>query len=156
METSTKGTRLESIRDANNMKKENRTDRMEDYLEVICELICQKGYATTVEISKYLNVSSPSVTKMVQRLDESGYLKYEKYRGISLTNEGIRVAESIRERHGLLAEFFKMIGVTVDIANRDAEGIEHHLHPESLKKLEEFIRTIKRDYKSERSKANVL
>ena len=41
--------------------------------------------------------------------------------------------------------FLKMIGVTVDIANRDAEGIEHHLHPQSLQKLEEFIRTIKGD-----------
>ena len=88
---------------------------------------------------------------MVQRLGESGHLKYEKYRGISLTNEGIKVAESIRERHGLLAEFFKMIGVTVDIANRDAEGIEHHLHPESLKKLEEFIRAIKEDSRMKRS-----
>src|SRR5215813_3659365 len=156
MEPSIKGTRLESIRDANNMKKENRTDRMEDYLEVIYELICQKGYATTIEISRYLNVSSPSVTKMVQRLDESGHLKYEKYRGISLTNEGIKVAESIRERHGLLAEFFKMIGVPVDIANRDAEGIEHHLHPESLKKLEEFIRTIKGDLRAGRRKGNML
>ena len=43
-----------------------------------------------------------------------------------------------------------MIGVTVDIANRDAEGIEHHLHPESLKKLEEFIRTIKEDSRMRR------
>lgn len=145
MEPVTKGTRLESIRDANNTRKEDRTDRMEDYLEVIFELIQQKGYATTIDISKYLNVSSPSVTKMVQRLGDSGHLKYEKYRGISLTEEGVRVAKSIRERHGLLAEFFKMIGVTGDIANRDAEGIEHHLHPQSLQKLEEFIRTIKGD-----------
>jgi Mn-dependent DtxR family transcriptional regulator len=145
MEPATKGTRLESIRDANNTRKEDRTDRMEDYLEVIFELIQQKGYATTIDISKYLNVSSPSVTKMVQRLGDSGHLKYEKYRGISLTEEGVRVAKSIRERHGLLAEFFKMIGVTGDIANRDAEGIEHHLHPQSLQKLEEFIRTIKGD-----------
>lgn len=151
MEPVPKGTRLESIRDANNTKKEDRTDRMEDYLEVIFELIQQKGYATTVDISKYLNVSSPSVTKMVQRLDESGHLKYEKYRGISLTNEGVRVAQSIRERHGLLAEFLKMIGVTADIANRDAEGIEHHMHPESLQKLEEFIRIIKDNPRTRRS-----
>ena len=87
-ESSLKNTRLELIRDANGAKREDRTTRMEDYLEVIYELIQQKGYATTVEISKYLNVSSPSVTKMVQRLDESGYLNYEKYRGISLTYEG--------------------------------------------------------------------
>ena len=62
---------------------------MEDYLEVIYELVEQKGYATTVDISTYLNVSSPSVTKMTQRLDETGYLKYEKYRGIRLTDEGV-------------------------------------------------------------------
>jgi predicted transcriptional regulator len=66
--------RLESIRDAHTGKKENedRTDRMEDYLEVIYELVEQKGYATTIDISQYLNVSSPSVTKMVKRLDETG------------------------------------------------------------------------------------
>jgi Mn-dependent DtxR family transcriptional regulator len=146
MESGIKGTRLESIRDANNtVKREQRTDRMEDYLEVIYELIQHKGYATTIDISNYLNVSSPSVTKMVQRLDESGHLKYEKYRGIRLTNEGISVAKSIGERHGLLAEFLKMIGVSKDISNVDAEGIEHHLHPESLKKLEEFIRSTKRN-----------
>ena len=68
-------------------KKEERTDRTEDYLEVIYELIKQKGYATTVDISNYLNVSSPSVTKMIKRLDESGYLNYEKYRGIRLTDD---------------------------------------------------------------------
>ena len=68
--------RLDFIRCAHNEKKENeiRTDRMEDYLEVIYELIQQKGYATTTDISKYLNVSSPSVTKMVKKLDENRYL----------------------------------------------------------------------------------
>jgi Mn-dependent DtxR family transcriptional regulator len=146
-ESTLKSTRLESIRDANGAKREDRTTRMEDYLEVIYELIQQKGYATTVDISKYLNVSSPSVTKMVQRLDESGHLNYEKYRGISLTYEGILVAKSIRERHGLLADFFKMIGVDEDSANKDAEGIEHYLHPETLKKLEEFVKIVKKNPK---------
>lgn len=141
--------RLESIRDAHTDKKdetkEYRTDRMEDYLEVIYELVQQKGYATTIDISQYLNVSSPSVTKMVKRLDETGYLKYEKYRGICLTQQGIDVAISIHQRHSLLAEFLKMIGVDKDIANKDAEGIEHHLHPQTLKKLEEFVMTIKKN-----------
>ena len=139
--------RLESIREAHTgskkEKKEYRTDRMEDYLEVIYELVQQKGYATTIDISQYLNVSSPSVTNMVKRLDEAGYLKYEKYRGICLTQGGIDVAMSIHRRHSLLAEFLKMIGVDKDIANKDAEGIEHHLHPQTLKKLEEFVMTIK-------------
>lgn len=137
--------RLDAIRDANSGKKEDRTDRMEDYLEVVYELVGQKGYANTVDISNYLNVSSPSVTKMMQRLDEAGYLKYEKYRGIRLTEEGIRIAESIRNKHGLLAEFFKIIGVDEESANNDAEGIEHHLHPETIKKLKEFMSVLKKN-----------
>jgi Mn-dependent DtxR family transcriptional regulator len=139
-----KDNRLEAIRDANSVKKQDRTDRMEDYLEIIYELVQQKGYATTVDISSYLNVSSPSVTKMMQKLDETGYLNYEKYRGIKLTNEGIRIARNIRNRHGLLAEFFMIIGVDEETANNDAEGIEHHLHPETIKKLEEFINELKK------------
>jgi Mn-dependent DtxR family transcriptional regulator len=136
--------RLLAIRDANSVKKQDRTERMEDYLEVIYELVQQKGYATTVDISSYLNVSSPSVTKMMQKLDETGYLNYEKYRGIKLTNEGIRIARNIRNRHGLLAEFFMIIGVDEETANNDAEGIEHHLHPETMKKLEEFINELRK------------
>ena len=140
-----KDTRLESIRYANHVRKEEdcRTARMEDYLEVIYELIQYKGYATTIDISEYLNVSSPSVPKMVQKLNESGHLNYEKYRGIRLTDKGTLVAKNIRERHGLLAEFLKIIGVDEDTANKDAEGIEHHLQPKTLGKLENFIKDIK-------------
>ena len=54
------------------------------------------------------------------------------------------MAENIHEKHGLLSEFFKMIGVDEDIANIDAEGIEHHVHPQTLKKLREFIRNHKK------------
>ena len=138
-------TRLESIRYANRAKKDEdiRTERMEDYLEVIYELIQYKGYATTIDISEYLNVSSPSVTKMVQKLNDSGHLNYEKYRGIRLTDKGTLVAKNIRERHGLLAEFLQIIGVDEDTANKDAEGIEHHLQPKTLAKLERFIKDIK-------------
>jgi Mn-dependent DtxR family transcriptional regulator len=116
---------------------------MEDYLEVIYELIQQKGYATTTDISKYLNVSLPSVTKMIKKLGEVSYLDYEKYRGIRLTEDGISVAKSIRERHSLLTEFFMMIGIDKKTANRDAEGIEHHLQPQTLKKLQEFVKLMK-------------
>ena len=96
---SPKYTRLESIRNANHVKKEEdyRTARMEDYLEVVYELIQHKGYATTIDISEYLNVSSPSVTYMMQRLNDSEHLNYEKYRGIRLTDKGIRVAKNIRD-----------------------------------------------------------
>jgi len=140
--------RLKLIRNAHKVKEkaihEQQTDRMEDYLEVIYELIKKKGYATQTDISESLNVSLPGVSKMLQRLDESKFLKYEKYRGINLTEEGIEVAENIHERHGLLSEFFKMIGVDEYIANVDAEGIEHHIHPQTLRKLREFIRKHKK------------
>ena len=138
--------RLDFIRSAHNEKKENdpRTDRMEDYLEVIYELIQQKGYATTADISKYLNVSSPSVTKMVKKLDESRYLIYEKYRGLNLTTEGIHIAKNIHAKHTLFVEFLKMIGIDDETAHLDAEGIEHHLHPQTIKKLEKFIKVLKK------------
>ncbi|MGA9167696.1 MAG: transcriptional regulator MntR [Nitrososphaeraceae archaeon] len=143
-----KDIRLESIRYANHTKKENAsTARMEDYLEVIYELVQYKGYANTIDISEYLNVSSPSVTYMIQRLNESGHLNYEKYRGIRLTDKGILVAKNIQERHGLLAEFLRIIGVDADTANKDAEGIEHHLQPKTLEKLEQFIEDIKKKRK---------
>ena len=138
--------RLDFIRSAHNEKKENelRTDRMEDYLEVIYELIQQKGYATTADISKYLNVSSPSVTKMVKKLDENRYLVYEKYRGLSLTTEGIHIAKNMQEKHSLFVEFLKIIGVDDETAHIDAEGIEHHLHLQTIKKLERFIMILKK------------
>ena len=142
--------RLESIRSvrrntaARTGSKSLHTDTMEDYLEVIYELIERKGYATTIDISNYLNVSSPSVTKMVQKLDETGHVRYEKYRGITLTREGIAIAQGIRNRHSLLVEFLRIIGVNEGIANIDAEGLEHHMHPETLQKLEEFVKSTKK------------
>ena len=136
--------RLKSIRNVHT--KKDGVQEVHQQLHVIYELIQQKGYATVVDISESLNVSSPSVTKMLQRLDESKYLHYERYRGISLTQEGIAMAESIREKHSLLVEFLKMIGVDENVANTDAEGIEHHLHSETLKKLQIFINAVKNSH----------
>ena len=116
---------------------------MEDYLEIISELVELKGYATTLDISRYMNVSAPSVTKMLQRLDESGFLEYEKYHGINLTDKGSQVAEGIRQKHGILLEFFEILGIEYDTANQDTEGIEHHLNPKTIKQLRKFITFLK-------------
>lgn len=132
---------IESIRKVNFTQKKERTERMEDYLEIIYELVHQKGYATSADITECLNVSAPSVTKMMRRLQATGYLEYEKYRGIRLTQQGTDIAKNIIRKHELLTEFFRFIGVREDIANSDAEGIEHHLHAETFKKLEEFLIT---------------
>lgn len=135
--------RLDSIKAAHKVERTKSSSRMEDYLEIISELVELKGYATTLDISRYMNVSAPSVTKMLQRLDESGFLEYEKYHGINLTAKGIQVAEGIRQKHGILLEFFEILGIEYDTANQDTEGIEHHLNPKTIKQLRKFITFLK-------------
>jgi Mn-dependent DtxR family transcriptional regulator len=135
--------RLESIKAAHESVKMGSSSRMEDYLEVILELVELKGYATTLDISRYMNVSAPSVTKMLQRLDESGYLEYEKYHGIKLTPKGNQLADAIRQKHGILLEFFEILGVGHETANQDAEGIEHHLNPKTIRQLRKFLTFLK-------------
>ena len=135
--------RLDSIKAAHQSERARSSTRMEDYLEIISELVELKGYATTLDISRHMNVSAPSVTKMLQRLDEGGYLEYEKYHGINLTKKGTEVAEGIRQKHGILLEFFEILGIGYDTANQDAEGIEHHLNPKTIKQLRKFITFLK-------------
>ena len=135
--------RLASIRGANNAKRPECTFRMEDYLETIYELVQHKGYATLADVAEYLNVRPPSVTTMMRRLDESGLLNYEKYRGIQLTEKGMDIAKIIHDRHSVLSEFLKMIGVSEKIANEDAESMEHHLHTQTMHKLTELMRILK-------------
>jgi len=135
--------RLESIKAAHKIKKIASTTREEDYLEVIAELVELKGYATTLDISRFMNVSPPSVTKMLQKLDEKKYLEYEKYHGINLTNIGKQVADTIRRKHSTLLEFFEILNVGKGIANQDTEGLEHHLNDKTIRQLRKFITFLK-------------
>src|ERR1700756_5172042 len=107
----------------------------EDYLERIHELIEEKGYARVVDIASSLKVRQASVTSMVQKLGEAGYLKYEKYRGLILTNKGQEVAQKIRDRHQTLSRFFSLFGLDAETQRQDIEGIEHHLSPETVEVL---------------------
>jgi Mn-dependent DtxR family transcriptional regulator len=104
----------------------------EDYLERIHELIEEKGYARVVDIASSLRIKQASVTSMVQKLGDLGYLKYEKYRGLVLTEKGFEVACRIQKRHETLARFFSLLGLGNEIQQRDIEGIEHHLSPETV------------------------
>ncbi len=135
--------RLASIRGANCAKKPEPTHRMEDYLEIIYELVQHKGYATLADVAEYLNVRPPSVTTMMRRLDQSGLLNYEKCRGIQLTETGMDIAKIIHKRHSVLSEFLKMIGVSEKIANKDVESMEHHLHPQTMHRLTELMHILK-------------
>ena len=114
----------------------------EDYLERIHELIEEKGYARVVDIASSLQVTQASVTGMVQKLGELGYLNYEKYRGLILTEEGRKIACNIQKRHETLSRFFSLFKLDADTQKHDIEGIEHHLSPatvEILADLAEFF-----------------
>src|ERR1043165_3814919 len=107
----------------------------EDYLERIHELIEKKGYARVVDIASSLKVKQASVTSMVQKLAEAGYLQYEKYRGLVLTDQGREVARKIQNRHVPLSRFFSLFGLDAETQRQDIEGIEHYLSPDTVEVL---------------------
>ncbi len=115
------------------------TPSMEDYLENIYKLIDQKGYARVSDIAEALEVHPSSVTKMVQKLDQSKYLVYEKYRGLVLTNKGKKIGKRLVERHILLEQFLRLIGVKEEYVYQDVEGIEHHLSWNSITCIENLV-----------------
>ncbi|WOV93889.1 MAG: iron dependent repressor, metal binding and dimerization domain protein [Candidatus Nitrosoabyssus spongiisocia] len=138
-----KNPRLESIKEAHHTQRKGFSTRVEDYLEVISELVEMKGYATTLDISRYMSVRPPSVTNMLKKLDNLDYLEYEKYHGIHLTKKGIQLAEAIRLKHSILLEFFEILGVNHKTANNNAEGIEHHLDEQTIRRLRKFLTFLK-------------
>ncbi|KQL49153.1 transcriptional regulator MntR [Brevibacillus choshinensis] len=121
------------------------TPSMEDYLERIYSLIEEKGYARVSDIAEALEVHPSSVTKMVQKLDKDKYLVYEKYRGLVLTTKGKKIGKRLVDRHSLLEEFMRVIGVDEEHIYQDVEGIEHHLSWESITCLEYLVQYFQSD-----------
>jgi Mn-dependent DtxR family transcriptional regulator len=120
------------------MPKLSPSQSAEDYLERIHELIEGKGYARVVDIASSLKVKQASVTSMVQKLAEAGYLEYEKYRGLVLTEKGREVARKIQNRHTTLSRFFSLFGLDAETQRQDIEGIEHHLSPDTVEILSDL------------------
>ncbi|MGA9174548.1 MAG: transcriptional regulator MntR, partial [Thermoactinomyces sp.] len=83
-----------------------------------------------------------SVTKMVQKLDQSKYLVYEKYRGLVLTPKGKKIGKRLVDRHHLLEQFLRLIGVSEEQIYHDVEGIEHHLSWDSITCIENLVRLL--------------
>jgi Mn-dependent DtxR family transcriptional regulator len=117
----------------------------EDYLERIHALIEEKGYARVVDIASSLQVKQASVTGMVQKLGEMGYLNYEKYRGLILTDKGRAVACTIQKRHETLSRFFSLLGIDASTQQQDIEGIEHHLSTETVETLSDLADFLEQD-----------
>ncbi len=115
------------------------TPSMEDYIEQIYLLIDNKGYARVSDIADALSVHPSSVTKMVQKLDKEEYLVYEKYRGLILTNKGNKMGKRLVDRHELLEQFLRVIGVKEEHIYEDVEGIEHHLSWNSIQRINDLL-----------------
>ena len=111
----------------------------ESYIETIDNLIREQGYARVTDIAATLNVKPPSVTNMLQKLDEEKYVSYKRYRGVILTKKGRSLAKKLDRRHNALKKFLVMIGVTEENAERDACEIEHRINPETMIKLAKFV-----------------
>ncbi|ALA54607.1 transcriptional regulator MntR [Shouchella clausii] len=115
------------------------TPSMEDYLERIYMLIEEKGYARVSDIAEALEVHPSSVTKMVQKLDKSDYLVYERYRGLVLTAKGNKIGKRLVYRHELLEDFMKIIGVDDTHIYKDVEGIEHHISWDAIDRIGDLV-----------------
>lgn len=101
-------------------------------MELISDLIGEVGEARQVDMAARLGVAQPTVAKMLKRLQASGLVEYQPYRGVALTTQGKQMAQASRERHQLCEAFLLALGVSAETARRDAEGIEHHVSEETL------------------------
>lgn len=120
------------------VRKAHETELIEDYVELIYELLEQEGEARAVDIARRMGVSQATVTKMLRRLAERELITSEPYRSIFLTQAGRAMAEHSRDRHQVVLRFLRTLGVGDETARIDAEGIEHHVSEETLERMRRF------------------
>lgn len=107
----------------------------EDYLEAILVLQEQKGIVHSIAVAQHLGYSKPSVSRAMSILRASGHIVMEKDGQLKLTEEGLRVAASIYERHKLLTNWLIHLGVSQETAAEDACKIEHDISEETFQCL---------------------
>lgn len=111
---------------------------MEDYIEMIYRLSCEKNNVRVNDLSESLNVQPPSSSKMIKKLSRFGYVNYEKYGYVNLTEKGIEIGKYLLSRHETIFNFLKLIGV-VDNLLEQTEKIEHAINEETIEKMDNFI-----------------
>lgn len=111
----------------------------EDYVELIAALIEERGEARSVDLAERLGVSPVTVGKTVQRLQREGFVTAEPYRSIFLTEAGASLAHASRERHAMVLAFLLRLGVPPEVAEADAEGIEHHVSSQTLAAMRRYV-----------------
>lgn len=114
---------------------------LEDYVEMIGDLIEEFGEARIADIAERMGVAQPTVTKSVARLKREGLATSRPYRGVFLTEKGTQLADRVRARHRTIVDFLIKLGVPEDTAELDAEGIEHHVSQATLDVFEKFVGT---------------
>tara|TARA_Y100001934_G_scaffold87794_1_gene108977 strand:- start:1125 stop:1613 length:489 start_codon:yes stop_codon:yes gene_type:complete len=113
---------------------------VEDYVELVADLIDEQGEARAVDIAKRLGVTGATVNKMISRLKQMDLVNSEPYRSIFLTKKGRKIAEASRARHHIVVAFLRAVGVDEATAWADAEGMEHCCSPETLGVFFEFVK----------------
>ena len=115
---------------------------LEDYAELIGDLLALGGAARPTDIARRLGVSHATAINNIARLKRAGLATALPYRGVFLTEEGERLADRVRTRHRRVVDLLLAVGVPAEAAEQDAEGIEHHV---SEVTLEAFCRFLERD-----------
>ena len=127
------------------MTLKNRHESIEDYLETILELSKIKQVVRSIDIAQAMNYSKPSVSIAMKKLKEKQYVNIDDNGYITLTELGLKVAESVLERHEIISSVLIQLGVNDQTAYEDACRIEHDLSDETFQKIKEFyLNTIKK------------
>ncbi len=122
-------------------RQDHAQETAEDYVETVAELIEKKAECRIVDLSDRFGVSHVTALRVVKRLQSEGLVKTEPYRPVELTAKGRRLAKVCQERHELVYQFLLKLGVGPKAATVDAEGIEHHLSPDTLDRMRDFLQS---------------
>lgn len=112
---------------------------MEDYAELISDLIGAEGEARATDIARRLGVSHATAIKHLSRMKREGLVTARPYRGVFLTDAGQALAQRVRQRHRLVVDLLIAVGVPRETAEADAEGIEHHVSDVALAAFARFL-----------------
>ena len=119
------------------------TALLEDYAELIADLLASGGEARPTDIARRLGVSHATAIKTISRLKREGIATSRPYRGVFLTPDGEALAARVKSRHRLVVDLLRAVGVPAEAAEQDAEGIEHHVSEATLTAFEGFLRGVR-------------
>ncbi|MDR9438152.1 MAG: manganese-binding transcriptional regulator MntR [Halomonas sp.] len=120
------------------VRNAHETELLEDYVELIGDLLKHQGEARSADVAVRMGVSQATVSKTVARLKALGLVSSRPYRALFLTESGETMADMSRQRHTIVLQFLRALGVSDSTARIDAEGMEHHVSQETLDIMRRF------------------